>query len=127
MKVQTSLEFMIVFMVLLAAMGVFLGFNFQKSREFFFLNEDLNADALLQKIKIKLDSVFLEGNGFVTSLYLPADVSGANYSVIVSKNFVTIISTSSAHTKPLLTSNVTGTLRAGKNTLTNVLGGIVIS
>jgi len=125
MRAQTSIEFMMIMIILLAAIGVMLVFNFQKSQEFLISNEDLNAQILLGKIKNKIDTAYLEGEGFTTDLFLPSDLDGSNYSVSIKENFVTIRSSFSDHTIPLLTNNINGSLIKGKNTLKNVNGTLI--
>ena len=127
MKVQTGLEFMVIFGIFLVAIMILTfvvwGYVFDINAS----TLDLHANTLLDRISGKLDTVFLEGDGFSANLTLPEDVAGIDYSVDIGNGFVFLNMSSRIYTRRLATRNVTGNIKKGDNIIENVNGVLVVS
>lgn len=127
MRAQTSVEFMILFGVFLVAILVMVFVVWEYIFDISVSTTDLHADMLLDSISGKMDTVFLEGHGFSVNYTLPETVLGMNYSVDIERGFVFLNLSERIYTKRLITRNVTGDLKTGKNIIENVNGVVVIS
>ena len=87
----------------------------------------LETEKTLSLVKSKLDTTFLEGDGFSTNFTLPQQIMNQNYSVNVSSGFLLIEINNMSYSSPLITKDITGTPRNGENLLRNVNGRLVIS
>jgi len=127
MKAQTGIEFMILFGIFLAAILIMVFVVWGYISDIGTSTVDLHADTFLDKIAGKIDTVFLEGHGFSLNLTLPEKLYGMNYSVRIKNGFILLNLTDRIYTRRLVTRNVTGELKVGKNILENVDGIVVIS
>jgi hypothetical protein len=127
MRAQTSIEFMVLFGIFLAAILVMVFVVWSYVFEINASTTDLNANAFLNRVSSKVDTVFLEGHGFSVNFTLPETVLGMNYSVEIERGFVFLNLSSRIYTRRIATKNVTGDLKTGKNIIENVNGIVVIS
>jgi len=126
-KAQSSVEFMIIFAMLLLVMvlAVFIGGN--KSTEILTIKTGLEIQSLLDEISGKINTVYIEGHGFSTEMFLPDNIMGVNYTVNVSTNILFITRNDLTYSKMLLTENITGNIVPGTSYLANVNGVVEVS
>ncbi len=126
-KAQVSIEFMVLFMLFLAVLTIAVVSVTQSTDSVYMSSTWLEAEGLLSLAKSKIDTAFLEGDGFSTSLILPEKILGFNYTLNISSNLLFIEINNEHQTKMLLSGNITGPLRKGENRIQNIGNRIVIS
>lgn len=127
MKAQSAIEFMMIFVLFLAALSVGLFISWQKTGEVASSTIDAKALETLNLVASKIDTVFLEGPGFSTNLTLPEAILGTNYSIITQPGAALLYLSGRSYFDTILPRNVTGTPHPGVNTLMNEGGVVVIS
>ena len=124
-KAQLSVEFIIVFMIFMVALAALLSStrleNIVEGR----LNVEVNSAR--DDITNRINTAYLEGDGFSSKLYLPPTIGGYNYTIITAYNTVVLVVNDQAYSSVLITQNITGTLKKGENTIRNSHGIIVIT
>ncbi len=127
-KSQSAIEFMSIFSVFLILTStfylIFINYsnNVVKKRVYF------QTKNLLELISAKINTVILEGEGFETSLVLPYELLGLQYSLEIKENILllTLNKYNISETKEVLPVNISGNLKKGKNKIKNVGGGVLI-
>ncbi len=127
MKAQASVEFILIFTILLVALIMGFLINFSKTQEISQSQIKLEADKILIQASNIINTVYIEGPGFTTNTTLPQTILGINYSIQIDNNRLLLFCGSSIFSKPLLTRDVTGTIGPGQNRVENSEGGVVIS
>lgn len=127
MKAQVAIEFMIIFAAFLVAL-IFVVLaawnniaNIDKS------SIDFEADRILGLIANRINTAYLEGDGFSIGLAVPEKIGVYDYAIGIEENMVWLTVNEISYSRRLLTSNITGSIRGGMNTLENLNGEIVIS
>ena len=127
MKAQVALEFIIIFgvflvaliLVTLSAWGNVMNIN--KS------TIDFESVRILNLAANRMNTVYLEGDGFSIGLVIPEKIGNFNYTINIEDNTLWLEINELSYSKRLLASNITGTLSKGTNTIKNMDGGLVIS
>jgi hypothetical protein len=126
-KAQVSVEFMILFIFFLGLLALAMVYAMQNLQSVYSSTMGLEAGKVLSLAKSKLDTAFLEGDGFSTNFTLPQQIMSEDYSVNISSGFLLIEVANSTYSSPLITKDITGAPRKGENALRNVNGRLVIS
>lgn len=126
-KAQVSIEFMLLFIFFLGIMAVVMVYVMQSIENTSASTVSLETQQRLSFIKSKIETAFLEGDGFSTNFTLPLQIMNLNYSVGIDSGFVLIEINNMTYSSPLITKDITGTPRKGENLLRNVNGRLVIS
>ena len=127
MKAQVALEFIIIFgMFLIALVLVSLAawnnvMNINKS------TIDFEAARILNLAGNRMNTAYLEGDGFSIGLVIPEKIGNFNYTLDIEGNTLWLAINEFSYSKRLLTSDVTGNLSKGTNSIKNLGGGLVIS
>ena len=125
-KSQITIEFLIITGIFLLALiiGVFISFSkIQETRE---IQNDMSALNFLNKVSDKLNTVFLEGNGFEANLTLPSTLSGFDYNLTIYSTTMILEINNKTYEKILLTGNISQNLSKGFNILKNENGRILV-
>ena len=125
-KSQITIEFLIITGIFLLALiiGVFISFSkIQEMRE---IQNDMIALNFLNKVSDKLNTVFLEGNGFEANLTLPSTLSGFDYDLTIYSTTMILEINNKTYEKILLTGNISQNLSKGFNILKNENGRILV-
>ena len=125
-KSQASVEYVILLLLFMTAVSIAVFFSVNQIQFDNMLRMDMEAGKVVNEISRKINLVVVEGNGFQANLTLPEKILGNNYSVFIQSNFVVLTVQNKTYFKPLLTSNITGTIKKGMNTLYNSNGMIII-
>ena len=125
-KCQSTIEFIMVFTLVLAALIVILFISSEKVQDINSEMVEVEARKVLSKIVTKLNTVVLEGNGFSSNLTIPQQILNMNYTIQIQSNFVTITLQNITYIDNILTDNVTGTLQKGVNVIRNINNNLVI-
>jgi hypothetical protein len=126
-KAQGSVEFMILFIIFMSALSVALYISIERTQDLSRTEVELEANKLLNDVSNKINTAFLEGDGFLINLTLPGKVFGRDYVIGVYSNYVRVEIDNVTYIKGLLTDNITGSLETGTNLVENRKGAVVIS
>ena len=126
-KAQVSIEFMLLFIFFMGIMAVMMVYVLQNVEETSSSTAGLEAQETLSFLKSRIDTAFLEGDGFSANFTLPQQIMNQNYSVGIDAGFVLIEINNMTYSTPIITKDITGTPRKGGNLLKNVNGTLVIS
>ncbi len=119
-KAQSAFEFMFIFGVFLSALVVGLWVANVKTGEINMYDKNLKIDDLLTAVTEKINTAWIEGEGFSTNVTLPELVASSSYEINVTSNFVIVTVGGEHYTRSIITENVTGELTIGAtNTLLN--------
>jgi len=127
MKAQVAVEFMLIFGVFLLGITIVVlaAWNNIASAEKAAL--DFEANRILNLISGRINTAYLEGNGFSIGLSIPEKIGLNNYTLQLENNILWLNVTGASYSRKLLTSNISGTLAWGEKTIENVNGMVVIS
>jgi hypothetical protein len=127
-KGQSAFEFMFVFGVFVAALLLGVWVSAVKSGELDIYRKNLEIDDLMTTVTEKINTAWVEGEGFSSNLTIPYLVYSTPYEINITLNIVMLTVGDDKYMRPIITQNVTGTLRkAAVNTLTNMGDHIEIS
>ncbi len=126
-KAQVSTEFMLIFMFFVAVLAFSMIYVMQNIESTYASTVGVEAGKTLSMVKSKLETAFLEGDGFSTNFTLPQRIMGFDYSVNISSGFLFIGISNSTYSSPLITKDIAGAPRKGENSLRNIGGRLVIS
>ena len=119
-KAQIAFEYMFIFGIFMVAIIIGATFAWSKSLEVENYMTRLEVDGLLIRVSNKIDTVWLEGEGFRSNITIPATVANYEFTLNVTQNYLLLTVMDQDFTKPILTTNVTGNFSLGNlNTLTN--------
>jgi hypothetical protein len=127
MRAQVAVEFMIIFGIFLVALIIILIAVWSDVADMNRANIELSVNNLLEKVSSKIDTVFLEGDGFSSNITIPETISGLNYSIGMFNGAIWIEVNNITYSKNLLTKNVTGSFNKGQNLLRNENGEVIIT
>ena len=126
-KAQISVEFMMLFVFFIGILAVAMVYAMQNLQAVSSSRMGLEAGKVLSLAKSKLDTAFLEGDGFSTNFTLPQQIMSQDYSVNISSGFLLIEVANATYSNPLITKDIEGAPRKGDNALRNVNGRLMIS
>ena len=124
---QISMEFMLLFMLFMVAVATAVIVSTHRSYEISQAQVDLSANRILDTAAGRINTAFLEGDGFSTTVKLPESILMMNYSIDIESNEVVLMLEGRTYIAYLLTTNVTGDMAKGTNLISNVEGEIVIT
>jgi len=113
LKAQSAFEFMFIFGVFLSALILGIWISQTKTAEVVTTQRLMEIDDFLSDITAKVDTAWLEGEGFSSNVTLPAKIAGFNYTITHSSNYIYIKVLGVDYGKPLVTANLTGTFVPG--------------
>ena len=126
-KGQVTVEFILILMVLLLALNVAAVVSYEKTEEISKHKVNFESRRILDDTAGKINTVWLEGDGFESVLELPEDLLGLDYSLDIQSNLLILYCQNQTYSKYLLTQNITGVPGPGQNFLTNQEGEVSIS
>lgn len=127
MKVQVSIEFMIIFAGFLVAMILVTVGSWNNLANINDSSIDFEARKIIGLAADRINTAYLEGDGFSINLSLPETIINRNYTLYAEGTLLWLEVNGDSFHRTLLTDNITGNLSAGINRLSNVEGGLVIS
>lgn len=128
LSAQIAFEYMFIFAIFMAAMILGTMFAWSRSLEVNRYYTRLQVNNLLETVAGKINTAWLEGDGFSTNVTIPETVASLDYTLNVTSNYVLLTIMEEDYIKPIITQNVTGDFTIGDiNTLTNTGEHIKIS
>ena len=126
LKAQVTVEFILIFMVLLLALNIVALMSYGRVREITDTEIHIESNRILEEVSNKLNTAWLEGDGFESTLELRPDILGLNYSIDIVSNSLALYCRNVVYSKYLLTQNITGELSQGQNLIKNQGGQVLI-
>lgn len=127
MKAQLAVEFMIIFAAFLLALTFVVLATWNNIVNIDKSSMDFEANRILNLISNRINTVYLEGDGFSIGLVVPGKIGVYDYTTQFEGSMIWLTVNQISYSRRLLTSNITGSIQDGTNTLKNVNGEIVIS
>ncbi len=119
---------MFIFGIFLSALAVGVWVSSLKTAEMSIYSKNLEVNDLLMKVTDKINTVWVEGEGFSANLTMPSIVAGSSYDIQIAANTVVMTVSGENYIRSIITDNVTGSLEKGsENTLKNMGDHIEIS
>jgi len=126
-KSQSAVEFLILFIIFMVALTAALYVSMERSYSLVNTKLALESTKLLNDVSNKINTAFLEGHGFLINLTLPGQIFGRDYLIGIYSNYIRLEVENTTYFKSLLTENITGSLKMGRNLVENRNGVIVIT
>jgi hypothetical protein len=121
------MEFMILFVLFLVAVGFALVVSVHRSQIISQAHVDMESDKILRTVTDRINTAYLEGDGFSMGVTVPENIVGMEYAINISSNVVVLGLDGSTYVRYLLTDNVTGLFVKGENHILNRNGEIIIT
>jgi hypothetical protein len=118
-KAQSAFEFIFIFGIFLAALVLAAWVSNTKTTEINLYDKELKVEELLTTVSDKINTAWIEGEGFSTNLTLPETVASSSYEIFVASNLIVLNVSGEVYIKSIITNDVGGTLSIGVNTLRN--------
>ena len=126
MKAQITVEFMSIMVILLLAVSVISVVAINKNIEIISLNRQREAMDVLNMAGERINTAYMEGDGFITNFTLPDRIYGSQYAIFLDSNILSVSVQNITYVKPLLT-KASGPLKPGENMARNQNGVVVIT
>jgi hypothetical protein len=121
------MEFMVLFTLFLVVAGIALYASIDRTRDITDAKIGVEASSLVSRITTTVNSVYLQGDGFSTSMVLPYKIVSLDYNTSFQSNQLLLTAAGKLYTGYVLTGNVTGNLTSGTNTIRNSGGWVMIN
>lgn len=126
-KAQSSIEFMLFFIVFMVALTAALFVSMERSHDLIQQRLALESTKVMNDVSTKINTAFLEGSGFMINLTVPENIYGRDYTIGIYANLIRLEVENQTYFKPILTKNITGILTKGVNLVENKKGVLVIT
>jgi hypothetical protein len=121
------MEFMILFILFLVAVGIALAVSVNRSNVISRAQIDLESQRVLMDVSDRINTVYLEGDGFSINVTLPDSILMMDYTVEISSNQAVLRIDGTTFVRNLLTDNISGAVSKGTSTFLNQDGQIIIT
>jgi hypothetical protein len=126
-KAQIAMEFMIIFSVFLIAIILIVLAVWNNIANAEKSSIDFEAGRILKLASGRINTAYLEGDGFSIGLAIPEKIGVYDYTLQFEGSTLWLYVNQISYPGKLLTTSITGTLAKGENTIKNVNGTIVIA
>ncbi len=127
-KLQSSFEFIFITGMLIAALIMGAWFSWIQTSSIKDSENSLVVGDFLNSVSEKINTAWLEGEGFSSNVTMPMTIAGQPYEINITDNYLVVRLLGQEHMKVLITNNVTGNFTIGTlNRLTNRKSYIEIS
>ena len=124
---QSSMEFMILFTLFLIILAVSLVISWQNITTITQSRLELETTKIIEDVSNRLNTAFLEGDGFFINVTIPEKILEWNYSISIYSNHLLLDLRNTTYSRILLTKNITGSLGKGINQVENRKDEIIIT
>ncbi len=125
-KAQASMEFMALFILFLLAITFAMYVSIQRSHVIADAQMSLESNRVLTSMTNKINTVFLEGDGFSMNVTIPERIYRINYTVSIRSNEVILRVDGSSFIEQVITNNITGSFDKGTSRITNKDNEIIV-
>ena len=123
---QASLEFMALFVLFLVAITFAMYVSIQRSHVIGDAQMSLESNRVLTSMTNRINTVFIEGDGFSMNVTLPERIYKINYTVSINSNEVILRVSGNSFIEQVITNNITGSFEKGTSRITNRDGEIMV-
>lgn len=88
---------------------------------------DLEAEKILSEVALKINTAYIEGDGFFINMTLQSNILGSDYNMTIAANQALLEVDTVTYAKNLLTQNISGIVTKGLNTVENRKGEIILT
>ncbi len=127
MRAQVAIEFMIIFGAFLVALTLVVLATWNNMVNMNRSSIDFEANRILNLVSNRINTAYLEGDGFSINLAVPGKIGQQNYTLEIEDKMLWLTVNEISYHSRLLTPDITGSIQKGTNNIKNVNGGIVIS
>lgn len=128
MKLQVSVEFMILVSLLLLVFIAVIGGNSYLQKNMMSIKSDTEAKKLSDKIAFEINTAVKTGDGYEKRFYIEESFAGIYYFDIEIENYsVNIRWDDKVTSSPIIVKNITGSVTKGWNLIKNTDGVINVS
>lgn len=125
MKNQATIEFMIIFSLLLFAMAIAAVFATQRINEVHSSQTAFEAEHLLGTIGGLMDTVVIEGDGFSSTVVIPNLIAGRSYTLTAHPNLLVLRVGNQDFTRSVLADTFSGSFALGGEQTIKNAGGVI--
>ena len=125
-KAQASMEFMALFILFLVAITFAMYVSIQRSAVIADAQISLESNKVLTSMTNKINTVYIEGDGFSMNVTLPERIFKINYTVSINSNEVILRIDGSSFIEQVITNNITGSFEKGTSRVTNNNNEIIV-
>ncbi len=126
-KAQSAIEFMIIFGLFLTALTISFYYSWSRSADISTAYIEIESQKVIDMITSKLDTAFLQGDGFSINMTVPEYLGSLGYSLHSEGNTIWINVNNRTFSGNILANNFTGTLKKGRSLIRNVEGELMVS
>ncbi len=123
-RAQVSIEFLMVIAFMIMAFSVYFAYLSERSLKYADIEKKSTAESIAHYVAETLDSALLVGDGFSRVVELPPTIKGEDYSINITNGLVIVSFNEYVVYSPTLVKSIVGTIKPGKNTISNV-GGVI--
>jgi len=124
---QSSMEFLAMLVFLMIALVTVSYSILFKSTAIIDTQREMEANRLLKNAADKINTAFIEGDGFSINVTLPYRIYEEDYYIETSGNQIRITAFNKTYDRFMVTGNITGSFQGGLNRLENINGVVAIS
>jgi len=128
MKAQVSVEFITLISILLLLLILFVWNSFSLRMEMITLSSDTEAKKLSDRIAFEINTALKAGNGYSREFYVEKSFAGiSDFDILVSTYSISIKWSQGSVSSQMLTENIIGNVKKGRNFIENKNGEIHVS
>ena len=121
------MEFFVIFMLFMLFLIIGAGVAIQNMTVIGDSRLDLEAGNLLDTVKSSVNTAYLEGDGFSSTIFMPEKIISFSYTIQYSGNIVWVTVINRTYSSRFMTSNVSGSFVPGELIIKNVQGMVEVS
>ncbi len=125
-RAQLSIEIMALFSFLIMLLSAIMFVSYRDKLEIIRYTDEVYARNILETIRVSINTVVIEGNGFSTEFTIPQTLNGAAYNITASGNGMYLTWSGNSQKIRVITANINGTITRGVNKIRNENGVIVL-
>ncbi len=119
-KLQTAFEFIFIVGMLLAAVIMGTWYSWSRTTDVENSENDMIVGEFLSSVAEKINTAWLEGEGYSTNVTMPMTIAGQPYEINITENYLVVKFLDQERMDVLITNNITGNFTIGApNRLTN--------
>ena len=127
MRGQVAIEYMIILIFFFVGLISVAALSVQHTYSVKVSEDTVEAKGLLDRVARGINTAYLEGNGFSTTVTLPQTIFGYNYSLDLVNGVPILYFRGKTFSSFPVPQNVTGNLSKGVNRIENINSQIVVS
>lgn len=124
---QVGIEFMMLVIFIFTIFTVFYLNLSSSQQDFIAYKESREAEYISDKVACRINIAFAESDGFSANFTLPDTLMNYPYNITIEEDLIFVEWNDRTVFSEIVSSDVNGTISAGKNTISNIGGVIFVS